>query len=390
MQLRDTAFFLALAATFALSSPALAGPEEDQAHERAITWLAAQQNGNGSFGRIPRMKEEGELGITGLVVKALAGAPETQRKKHFAVAKRAAAWMLEHQQQDGSFTQPRSGMATYRTSIAIVALAALDKVAYKEAIARAAAFLTSAQWSEARGVKEGDPAYGGFGYGGKRERPGGDLSNTAMALAALKDAGLSPEDPVYKRALVFLTRCQNSSETNPGVGKLKPKEDGGFIYSASPGRNKNGTTHADGTTSFESYASMTYGGLMSLGSAGVSGEDDPRVKAALSWISEHYTLEENYGLGTRSKDPKAGQEGLYYYYYVFARCMGARGQATVSTKDGPRLWARDLFAAFKERQHQAGYFVNPVERWWEGDKTLVTAFVVTAMNEALPHLRRGK
>jgi len=61
----------------------------------------------------------------------------------------------------------------------------------------------------------------------RKERP--DLSNAQFALQAMHDAGLKPEDPAFKAALVFLSRTQNSSETNdqPWAGN-----DGGFVYTA--------------------------------------------------------------------------------------------------------------------------------------------------------------
>ena len=71
-----------------------------------------------------------------------------------------------------------------------------------------------------------DVRYGGWGYGGTGgSRP--DLSNTQMALDALKDAGLKPDDPAFQAALKFATRSQNLSETND---QPWASNDGGFIY----------------------------------------------------------------------------------------------------------------------------------------------------------------
>jgi squalene-hopene/tetraprenyl-beta-curcumene cyclase len=130
---------------------------------------------------------------------------------------------------------------------------------------------------------------------------------------------------------------------------------------------------------------MTYSGLMSLLSAGLT-EDDPRVKAALRWISNNYTLEENYGLGIRAKDPKAAQQGLYYYYHVFAKSLSTRGKPTIPTNKGERYWAKDLFEALAARQDPKGFWRNPNSRWWEQDPVLVTAYVINAMDYAFPYL----
>ena len=51
-----------------------------------------------------------------------------------------------------------------------------------------------------------------------------------------------------------------------------------------------------------------------------------------------------------------------------------------------RHWARDLFDALHARVKEGGMFRNENSRWWEQDPTLVTAYVVNAMNYALPYL----
>ena len=79
----------------------------------------------------------------------------------------------------------------------------------------------------ARSKGQDDPFYGGAGYGG-RSRP--DLSNTSFFMEALRDTGLPADDPNLKKALVFVSRCQNlKGEFNdqPWAGKVN---DGGFIY----------------------------------------------------------------------------------------------------------------------------------------------------------------
>ena len=64
----------------------------------------------------------------------------------------------------------------------------------------------------ARGHDESSPNYGGAGYG-KHKRP--DLSNTQFLVDALQAAGAGPDDEAMKRALVFVSRCQNlESEHN--------------------------------------------------------------------------------------------------------------------------------------------------------------------------------
>ena len=115
---------------------------------------------------------------------------------------------------------------------------------------------------------------------------------------------------------MFVSRCQNlKSEFNdqPWAGKVN---DGGFIYTAANGGSSVAGKTADG--GLRSYAGMTYAGLKSMIYAGLT-PDDPRVKAALAYITKHYSVDENPGLG---------QRGLYYYYQTFAKALALLGKPT--------------------------------------------------------------
>ena len=63
------------------------------------------------------------------------------------------------------------------------------------------------QWDETEGIDESNPNYGGAGYGENNNRP--DLSNTSFLVDALHAAGSDENDPALKKALVFVSRCQN-------------------------------------------------------------------------------------------------------------------------------------------------------------------------------------
>lgn len=378
--------------SLALALPAAAGEADDALCAKAVEWLVAQQHENGGFSQIPG-EGQGELGITCLVIRSLADTPPAIREKAARALEKGAAFILEHRQEDGSFVQGRSGLATYRTSMAILALSAVDKAKHADVIAAAAKWLTSGQADEGEEIQPSDARYGGFSYGpaggGRGGRGGGgggggrgggggaDLSNTHLALAALHEAGVSSDDPVFQRALKFISRCQNDSETNDGAG-YAPTNDGGFLYNPVP------RSPEDKDKSQPSYAGMTYAGLISLVLSGVS-QDDPRVQAAWRWIGSNYTLEENRGLGTRGTPSQAG---LYYYYYTFAKTLSAIGQPTVKTEAGERRWARDLMDALRARQKEDGSFVNSDGQWWERDPVLVTAYCIGAMNWARPFLEQ--
>src|SRR5204862_1753469 len=104
---------------------------------------------------------------------------------------------------------------------------------YEKIIGDAVAFLKKLQWDEGEGKTKKDDFYGGAGYDSK-SRP--DLSNTQFFLDALKAAGVPPDDPALKKAIIFVNRSQNfdKKEFNdqPWAGKIN---DGSFIYTPAGG-----------------------------------------------------------------------------------------------------------------------------------------------------------
>jgi squalene-hopene/tetraprenyl-beta-curcumene cyclase len=176
-----------------------------------------------------------------------------------------------------------------------------------------------------------------------------------------------------QKAIVFVSRCQNlKSEFNDQAWASKIN-DGGFIYTAANG----GQSMAGDATGggLRSYASMTYAGLKSMIYAGLA-RNDPRVKAALTYISQHYTLDENPGLG---------QQGLFYYYHTFAKTMAVLGEPTLTDAAGlSHDWRAELVAALAKRQQREGSWVNAADRFMEGDPNLVTAYALLALAYAQP------
>jgi squalene-hopene/tetraprenyl-beta-curcumene cyclase len=194
-------------------------------------------------------------------------------------------------------------------------------------------------------------------------------------LEALNEAGVAKDSEVWKRAVKFVERCQNRSESNdgPGFDKLGVVvgDDGGFFYR--PGESKaEKQTLPNGKESFRSYGSMTYAGYKSLIFAGL-GKDDPRVKAALGWIQKNYTLDENPGMGAK---------GLFYYYHAFAAAMAAAGEPEITDADGAKhLWANELVAKLKSIQKPDGSWAGDA-RWMEDIPPLPTLYSLVVLNKA--------
>ncbi len=239
------------------------------------------------------------------------------------------------------------------------------------------------QRDEADGISPTDAFYGGTGYGSDG-RP--DLSNMNLWMDGVAAAGLPKGDDAYRKALLFLSRCQNQSETN----KLEYQEtvdgasitwvagnDGGAFYK--PGESKAGFVELpDGKRVPRSYGSMTYALLKCYLLAGLP-KDDARLKAAVGWIQKNYTLEENPGFDTR-KDPNAGYQGLFYYYLTLGQALSAFGEETLTdAKGGAHRWREELTRAILSRQNPDGSWANSKDRWWEAVPELVTSYAVLTL-----------
>lgn len=329
--------------------------------------LSAQQRDGGWVG------DRGP-GVTCLVLRALIQEPAVG-PRHEAV-RRGLEFVRRAQRDDGGIYGAEGSIKNYETSVALSMLSALGDAGDAELRAAAQRFLIEHQWDEGDGKSIDDPFYGGAGYG-SGQRP--DLSNTQMMLEALHDSGLPKDDPAFRKALVFISRCQMLAEHND-QSFARGSTDGGFIYSpARGGESKAGEVRRGGRTELRSYGTMTYAGFKSLLYAGV-GRDDPRVRAALEWIRRHWTLEFNPNM-----PEQRSREGLFYYYHVFARALAAWGEDVVTDAAGRRHeWRGELVEKLARLQRSDGSWVNEHDRWMEGYPELTTAYSIMAIQAAFP------
>ncbi|MBS0366368.1 MAG: terpene cyclase/mutase family protein [Proteobacteria bacterium] len=336
----------------ATMSPQLRG-DTGKAIEHGLAFLRTRQAANGSWSK--------SVGVTALDVRGFLESPNGPAKQDGPLVARSIAFILGKRHPDGSISEAHVNSG-YNTSTSLLALAATRDPKYRPVIEAGQAYLKHIQIGESEGYGPDKPWYGGIGYSDD-DRP--DMSNQYLALQALKATALDPKDPVWQRALKFVNRSQNRSESND---QKWAGNDGGFIYM--PGMN---TAPFKGT---ESYGTMTSAGLVSLLYAGVD-RKDPRVQDAFKWIRNHYTLD--VVPGTERKD------GIYYFYYAFAYCMGAYGDATVTDGKGrPHNWREDLARKLLALQRPDGSWINTdSSMWWQDNPDLVTAFSVNALNQTL-------
>jgi squalene-hopene/tetraprenyl-beta-curcumene cyclase len=353
---------LSAASAAEVQTTGAAGAKLSQAVNRGVDFLHQAQAGDGSFsaGSGP--------GVTAIVAAALL---RSGRTANDPLVVRSLEYLQKHRHEDGGIYQDGSRYKNYETSLSIVCFQLANRDGrYDDLLAGAEKFVKAQQWDEDEGHEISSMSYGGAGYG-SHERP--DLSNTSFLVDALHSVGRGEDDPALQKALTFISRCQNlesEANTSPFAAKVN---DGGFYYTPAAGGQSQAGASPDG--GLRSYGSMTYAGLKSMIYAGLS-RDDPRVKAAYDWIRQHYTLEENPGMGA---------QGLYYYYHTFAKALAAVGEEQITTADAKSHdWRAELTAALISRQQPEGSWVNSNPRWLEGDPNLVTGYALLALSYCKP------
>jgi squalene-hopene/tetraprenyl-beta-curcumene cyclase len=338
---------------------------------RAINFLKESQDKNGGWSTA---KSPGVTGValTGMLRTGKVGPNDPTAKRALAYIEGLVNPKAKHIAGKDAKVQ----LQNYVTSINVMALSAANKAdKYEKIIGDAVRFLKQLQWDEGEGKTPKDDFYGGAGYDSK-SRP--DLSNTQFFLDALKEAGVSPDDPALKKALIFVSRCQNLKGENNDQKWAGKINDGSFIYTAATGGVTKVIDKPGPDGALPGYGSMTYAGIKSLIYCGV-GKDDERVKKAFEWIKKNYSVEGNPGM------PAARKEwGLYYYYHTMAKCLDALGlDYVVDAKNTKHNWRADILAALAKRQQPDGSWTNN-SHWMETDPNLVTGYALMALSYCRP------
>lgn len=328
---------------------------------RGIEFLRTVQAEDGSF--------SSQMG-TGLTSIAILGMLGNQLPIDDPMLAKAIDYLKSQAQPDGAIVSPGLGFGNYETSIGIVALARAKKAGrtdLDEVLKYAERYVRKYQWDESEGIDSTDIKYGGAGYGGRMSRP--DLSNTGFMLDALHELGAGPEDEAVKKAVVFVSRCQGLESEHNSLPFAKDG-DGGFVYVIESQDPKAEGPKGRAQESLSTYGSMTYTGFKSLLYAGLTKEDQ-RVQTALEWLTKRYSVTEN---------PGQGAAGLYYYYFVMTKALGAYGVETFQDENGTEHhWRQEITAEILSRQQADGSWVNSNRRWMENSPILVTGYALMVL-----------
>lgn len=359
--------------------------------DKGLAYLKAQQQKDGGWQRSDREPPA----ITALALRAFVQDHAYNSKTDFVA--NGFKKLLSYKAADGGIYKDL--YANYNTCIAVATLVAANDPELKPTIDAAIEHLRKLQWTEdtrpdfvgkneqstGQQVVKGkdDPFYGGWGYGGRGRGAGrADLSNTQMAVDALHDAGYGKDDPSMQKAVTFISRLQNNSETNTAPWA---DNDGGFIYGPSDDRSGESfagkTTDASGKVRIKSMGSMSYAGLKSLIYAGVT-KDDPRVKAVWSWVNKNFNLDYHIG-----RPEEAKMDGYYYYLQTLARTLHAYGEPLLTTSESTKIdWRQALIDKAEKLQKEDGSFSGSKAEM-EDNPILVTSYVMLALQEAQKDLK---
>lgn len=312
-------------------------------------------------------------GITALCLRAYLVSPRQYVVQDGPFLRKPMNWLISLQDEEGAVYDPdsRKPVKNYTTSLALQAFVAAKGEAYQKNIDKAVAYLISLQSDEGEDYdREKDYFYGGIGYGGD-QRP--DLSNTQFALEALHDAGVSVAQPVFQKALVFLNRCQDIEANEMEWSGAS----GGFAYSPDVNTNLALPNKKGESNPIAPYGSMTFAGLKSLIYCGVE-KNDPRVQAALGWVSKNIAFDHH---------PNMGDNSYYYYLYTMARTFEALQMKDVKLADGSTVnWAKEMSRELLKRQQTDGSWVNKKGKYMESIPELVTGYAVIALSIAREQL----
>ncbi len=351
--------------------------EIQQSINKGIAFLSAKQNEEGGFWVTPD-----EPALSALALSALSGDPSRERgAEESAPISKGFDYLLKNVKPDGGIYG--KARANYNTSISLTALVQRGRRQDEQVILNARKFVVGSQIDSGDKGKTDGVFDGGIGYG--EPKPGApanaDLSNMTFALEALyyskqmfADTGMPVEkkdDLNWDAAIQFVERCQNLPNSNdqPWAGDDK-KNLGAFVYT--PANNPGEGKKKDGRVAMRYYGSISYAGMLSFIYAGLSPED-PRVKAAIQWLGENYTLDENPGMGA---------EGLFYYYHTMAKALSTADVTTLKTKTGSVDWRAPLSRKLISLQGADGSWRNAASgRWMESDPVLVTAYTVLALEQ---------
>jgi squalene-hopene/tetraprenyl-beta-curcumene cyclase len=372
--------------TGAPSAPLSRSERIDRALASATRYLLEKQSADGAWRSDTYATFKDGTALTPLAMEALFALPPSE-KTEVACAK-GATHLASLVKKDGAIDYGSGpNYPIYSASLAVSGLSQPAFAKHKKSRDAWLADLRRRQLTEELGWQPDDPPYGGWGYCPlvpEKPKPGqfgppfieSNMSATLFALEALKAAAVSADDPTWRKALVFVKRCQNYFESETDVS-IQAGDGGFFFIYDDPVRNKAGVAGKNGRPFFHSYGGPTADGVRALLLCGLAA-DDPRVQAARRWLETKF--EADKPAGTFAKEREIDRQGTYFYYCAsVSRAFRALGVKEVEGKAGKVKWAEALADELIKRQQADGSWSNPFHAYREDDPMAATCLAVIAL-----------
>jgi squalene-hopene/tetraprenyl-beta-curcumene cyclase len=360
----------------------------DASLSRAAAYLVAKQSSDGAWRSETYGMFRDGMPLTPYVMSALFFLPQGGTDTQTAFRK-GVDYLMAMVHEDGTLRNNLSFPVFSAASASrMVVLETKDEV-HKQAQAAFLNIIREWQLTETLGWSPDDPEYGGWGFalcpprkpqvGQLRERFfESNMVATIFGIAAMRSARIPLSDPVWKKALVFVKRCQNfADDSTYGDPHF---DDGGFFFIPNdPLQNKAGIAGTDrfGQQRFHSYGTMTADGLRALLQCGLS-KNHPRIVTAQAWLERNFSTIENPG--TFNPDREVLRNATYYYWVWTVAHAFDRADIRVFEQQGKTIhWAEELAEELIQRQQSDGTWLNRYSDAREDDPLVATPWAAAAL-----------
>jgi len=371
--------------------------EIDASLEKAGRYLVTKQSSDGAW----RSETYGALrdgpSLTSFVISGLWFLPQAGPEGQ-AAFRRGAEYMVRFVDERGQLrVGPRELLFPVYTAASASRMIVHAEQSERYLGARQAwvTYLRGRQLTEELGWQPSDPEYGGWGFSlDVPRKPAADrpkelmfesnLAATVFAVAALRSAKTPSDDPAFRRALVFIERCQNFKE-KPAEDSSAYDDGGFFFIPDDAAQNKAGIAgkDRDGRVRFHSYGTMTADGVRALLRCGLSA-DHSRVVAARRWLEKNFLTERNPGVF--EPDREVLRDATYYYWTWAAAhaflALSVDGRPHKDTEEQAERvldWPKKLAEALLRRQREDGTWTNRFTDAKEDDPLIATSWAVASL-----------
>jgi len=315
------------------SARAMLTPATLEATHKALEYLAAKQNPDGTFGSAQYGQNVGVVGLIGLAFLSSGSTPG--RGPFGESINQCVAYLMDHAQETGFICEPvgSSHGPMYGHGFATLFLAEVYGMSarsdLREKLTRAIKLIIETQ-NDA----------GGWRY--QPQKRDADLSVTVcqiMALRAARNAGIHVPNEVIDRCLNYVKKSQNA--------------DGGFMY-----------TLDGGSSEFPRSAA----GVVALYSAGIYEGDE--LEKGLAYLNRF-----------RPGAEQRGDDGSYFFYghYYAVQAMWQKGGASWQN------WFPSVRDRILQRQSADGSWVDAICPEYG---TAMAAIILQIPNNTLPIFQR--